>query len=702
MHTRLTGPAALPGIGPGPGEWTTTSPHAEVERMLFRRMVPAGLILSMLAAGIPAPASATSTPSEIAQAKELDKQVLEQYNVVSDPLLNQWVNEVGQTLWTEAARKDVPYNVKILDAQDINAFTIGGGYIYVNEGTIDFVQSDDELAGVVGHETGHNERRHTVTLPAKAQALDLIFGIASLFSPFIYQFGQLIEAGIIAKQSRADELQADQYGLMLMTRAGYDPDAMVSFMQHLGAVHDERPSVVDKYFEDHPGFPDRVKHLVGYPQLDPTKRTTEQKLVQAIHDQDTARYSIAARKFAEVLKEDPGNPIALLHLGQAQIALGQTEKSQQTLAEAAEKGTPETRTAALSNIKALNESQSRFTLTRPNLAPLRASLDAAKAREAQTVAAIAVRHDAGRDSIKSIQARIQDITYGLPDFSRIQVRRGSRLDAVMRNLNAMGRSIDASFTKSSATIAGVGSMEKNKESGLLKENADIFKELSAPLELDPVPAQSLAVLPSYPRMFDDLASTDSDAIRAIDAARSSLALLDVTLGDLDAFIKRISRTELGFAGDISQADYDALVPLMQKAGAGFSKAAVAGSQSEQLFDMAHSRQIQTRITMLGVGYPEDRYASFQKALHQRVKNDGLDMATMTRDDLTPGEVATAAIVAADTNTTPQAIVDEAKATKRTVVDLANSRGMHAKALEIFLGLVYLDYTDDPEKEAHGH
>jgi hypothetical protein len=133
-----------------------------------------------------------------------------------------------------------------------------------------------------------------------------------------------------------------------------------------------------------------------------------------------------------------------------------------------------------------------------------------------------------------------------------------------------------------------------------------------------------------------------------------------------------------------------------------SRAAVAGSQSEQLYDMARARQIQTRITMLGVGYPEDRYATFQKALQQRVKNDGLDMSTMSRDDLTPGEVASAAIVAADTNTTPQAVVDEARSTNRTIVDLANSRGMHAKALEIFLGLVYLDYTDDPEKESHGH
>ena len=69
--------------------------------------------------------------------------------------------------------------------------------------------------------------------------------------------------------------------------------------------------------------------------------------------------------------------------------------------------------------------------------------------------------------------------------------------------------------------------------------------------------------------------------------------------------------------------------------------------------MARSRQLQTRITMLGVGYPPDRYATLQYALQARVKNAGIDFATMQRDDLTPGEVATASIVAADTNTTPQ-------------------------------------------------
>ena len=141
---------------------------------------------------------------------------------------------------------------------------------------------------------------------------------------------------------------------------------------------------------------------------------------------------------------------------------------------------------------------------------------------------------------------------------------------------------------------------------------------------------------------------------------------------------------------------------MKKSDEGLSKAAIAGSQAEQLYNLARSRQLQTRITMTGVGYPQDRYATLQYALQQRVKNPGVDFSAMQRDDLTPGEVAAAAITAADTNTTPESIITQAQTSHRQVIDVANERGMKAESLEIFLGLVYLDYTDDPVKEARGH
>jgi predicted Zn-dependent protease len=668
--------------------------------MTLRRIVPAALIASLLSTVVPGPALAMSTSTEVAIGKQTDQEIRDQYTIVNDPLLNQWVNEVGNRLWSQVARRDVPYNVKILDEPDVNSFTTLGGYIYINEGALDFAQSDDELAGVIGHETGHNERRHTVTLPAKVQALNLLVGIASIFSPFVYRFGQLAEEGLIAKMSRADELQADQYGVFLMSRAGYDPDAMVTFMQHLGSAYAEHDNFVDKYFEDHPGVPDRVSHLLGYKELDPKYRTEDQMLAQALHDQETGRYAIANLKFTRLLKAEPNDSEALLHEGQVEIALGQPSKSEQTLAEAAANGSPETRSAALLGLKSLQENEARVSLLHPTLQPLTQALADARAQQTAADAAIATRRDEGKDQLKALTTRLQDITYGIPDFSRLTIRPGSRLEAVIKNITAMGRSIDVAYGKAQESINGIGTLEPRKAGGLVKETDNLLTELEAPLKIVPVPTQSLAILPSYPRMLDDLQLANGDMIRSLDASRSSLALLDTGLGDLDTFVKELARTSLDFGGDMSIGDYQALVPMMTSANASLGKAAVAGGEAGQLYNMARSRQLQTQITMLGVGFPQDRYATLQYALKERVHDDGLDFKTMTHDDLTPGEVAAASIIAADTNTTTEAIVQEAVASNKRIVEVANARGMNEEALEIFLGLIYMDYNDDPEKEAH--
>ena len=667
---------------------------------MFRRLIAPMLVLSMLVASIPAPALALNTNQEIQLGKDSDKQIVESQGVVGDPLLNAWVNDVAKRLWTQVKRTDIPYNIKIIDSTDINAFTTLGGYIYVNEGTLDFAQSDDELASVIGHETGHEEHRHTVTFANKAQILNILFGIGAMFSPFLYRFGQLAQAGLLAKQSRIDELEADRYGLHLISSAGYDPDAAISFMRHLGALHDDHSDLVNKYFEDHPGVPDRVAHLLGYPELDPKMRTNDQLLVQAIHDQETARYNIAALKFAQILKTDPNNTIALLHLGQVQVALGQLQKSEQNLAEAAGKGNAETKAAATLRIEALRQQQERFNPTKPNLQPLRDQIAAAQRALSQTAGAVASRRDGGRDQIKALQGRLQSISYEIPDFSRMQIRKDSRLDTIVHNLTAMGRSVNSALEKSGEVIGGVGSLERNKENGLLRENSEILKDMGAPLTFDPVPAQSLSVLPLYPKMLSDINLAGGDMIRSVDAARSSLAILDVSLGDLDKFLKALTRVSLDFGGDVTPNDYNTLLPMMKSASESLSHAAVGASQADQLYNMARARQLQTRINMLGLGYPADRYASLQHALDVRFHNTGMTFDDMERAGLSPGEVTAATIVAADTNSSVDAVVAEAKSSGRSIVDVANARGMHAMALEIFLGLVYLDYTDDPAKEAH--
>lgn len=670
---------------------------------MLRRIIPIAVIVSLLGAICPSPALALSTQSEVEMGRAYDQQIVESSVVETDPLLNQWVQSVSSKLWAQTARKDVPYSIKILNEDDINAFSTLGGFVYVNEGLLDFVQSDDELAGVIGHETGHIERRHAVTMQNKSQLLNLLFGIASLFSPFIYNFGNILQAGALAKISRTDELQADQYGLLLMSRGGFDPEAMLTMQQHLGALEGEHNDLVTKYFQDHPGSSARVSHLLGYPELDPTKTTAQERLVWALHDLDEARYNVAGIELSEILKKDPNNPQALLGLGQAQLALGLTNKSAQTLGELAQSSSPQVKAAAQERIQALRAMEVRkVDLTHPNLAALDEKMKAAQDVQNQAQAQIGARHDQGHSQLNSLKQRLDTISYELPDFSRIEVKHGSRLEAVQRSLSGMSRSVNSALQNMTAAIEQVGTVDPrtNKPNGLLEENAAILSEMQAPLKASPIPSDSVAVFPSYPEMLSQLSQADGDMVRAVDAGRASAMQLDEGLGDLDAFIKRLGQVQLNYFNDISEIDYNALVPYMQKAQASLGQAAVSASQANQLYNMARARQLSARITMLGVGTSPQRYSTLQKAINVRWNVDDLSYIDMLHDNVAPGDLTAASIVAADLRTSPQDIIREAHESHRNVIDIANAKGMHAEALEIFMGLIYLDYTDDPAKEKH--
>jgi beta-barrel assembly-enhancing protease len=675
---------------------------------MLRRTIPLFAIISLLCATCPARVFAMSTQAEIALGQSEDQQIVASSVVETDPLLNAYVQGVAGNLWNQVARKDVPYSVKILKDNQINSFATMGGFVYINEGLIDFVQSDDELASVIGHETGHIERRHVITTNSKAEILDILFGLASIFSPIIYEFGGLAEAGLMAKIERGDELQADRYGLQLMSRAGYDPESMVTMMAHLGVLQDEHSDAVTKYLEDHPDPAARVSHLMGYPELDPKTVTPAQELVQASSDEERARYDFARLRLDQVLKADPQSSEALLELGQSELALGLPNKSEQTLAEAAQLGSPATRATANQRIAALRQMEvQEVTLTRldppkhsdpPNLQSV---VEAAQTAHVQNASEIQARASEGKDQLKSVQSRLDTLQYEVPDLSRINIKRGSRVEAIVKNLTSMARSLNSALQDAggdTSPIGGVGSLEKNKESGLLKESADVYNEMLAPFALKPIPTESVAIFPSYPQMMNDLSRADGEMLRSVDAARASLTQVDQSLGDLDEFLKELDHASISFSGDIGPNEYAALTPLMKKCVDEFSAAAAASSQGAQLFNLARSRQLSTRITLLGLGTSPELYSTLQYALQQRFGSRGVDYRTMLRDGLTPGDVTAATIVAADIKSTPESIIAEAKSSGETVIDVANTHKMHAWPLEIFMGLVYLDYTDDPLKE----
>lgn len=666
---------------------------------MLRRLAAFLTMMLVVGAICPAPVNATSTQTEVEMGRSEDEQIVETSVIETDPLLNAYAQKIAGNLWKQVERKDVPYNIKVIKDGSVNSFATLGGYVYVDEGLIDFVQSDDELAGVIGHETGHIERRHVLTSQSKLEGLNLLFGIASLFSPIIYEFGNLMEAGAYAKIERADELQADRTGLQLMSRAGYDPDNMETMLQHLTILGGEHNDVVNKYLEDHPDPGARVKHLTGYPELDPTKVTTDQKVVQAAEDQEHARYEFSSLQFEKILKSDPNNAEALLGLGQDQIALGFPNKSEQTLTEAMNNGSDATKALATQKIAALRSVQAqRVLLTQPNLTGLRNALAAAQASQQAANSEIVARVDQGKDQLKQMASRIQAIQAEPQPFQNINIQHGSKVEAIYKNLMAMSRSLNSAMDDASTVIGGVGSLERNRESGLLKESNSVLSEMQDTLNANPIPSDHVAILPSYPAMFDEIRRADSDIIRSVDAARASLTTLDQSLGDLDELLRRLAQTSTNFRGDMNQTDYGQVEQMMQKAMDGLNSAATEASQAAQLYNMARTRQISAHITLLGLGSSPGRYQTLQYALQQRFGLDGIPYDEMIHKNLTPGDVVVATILAADIKTTPDEIVDQMVSEKKSPVDLADEHGMHAWPLEIFTGLVYLDYTDDPAKE----
>ncbi|MFY9885068.1 MAG: M48 family metalloprotease [Candidatus Cybelea sp.] len=676
---------------------------------MLRRTIPIFTIISLISAICPARVFAMSTQAEIALGQAEDQQIVASSVVETDPLLNSYVQGVAGNLWNQVARKDVPYSVKVLKDNQINSFATMGGFVYINEGLIDFAQSDDELASVIGHETGHIERRHVITTNSKAEILDLLFGLASIFSPIIYEFGGLAEAGIMAKIERGDELQADRYGLQLMSRAGYDPESMVTMMAHLGVLQNDHSDAVSKYLQDHPDPSARVAHLMGYPELDPSDVTASEQLVQASSDEERSRYAFARIRLNQVLAKDPQSSEALLELGQSELALGLPNKSQQSLAEAAQLGSPQTRATANARIAALRQMQvQEVTLARldppkhkADPPSLQSTVTAAQATHLQNATEIQARESEGKDQLKSVQTRLDSLTYEVPDLSRINIKRGSRTEAIVKNLTSMARSLNSALQDvggDSSPVGGIGTLEKNKEGGLLKESADIYQEMLAPFAMTPIPTESVAIFPSYPSMMGELSRADGEMLRSVDAARASLTQIDQSLGDLDEFLKDLDHASVSYSGDIGPNEYAALVPLMKQCVDEFNAAATQASQGAQLFNLARSRQLSTQITLLGLGTSPELYSTLRYALQQRFGNGTVDYRTMLRDGLTPGDVTAATIVAADIKSTPESVIAEAKSSGTTVIDVANAHKMHAWPLEIFMGLVYLDYTDDPRKE----
>jgi predicted Zn-dependent protease len=658
-------------------------------KLFYSRSIAVVMLACLCITSLPAPASAISTASEIRIGQEAARQVDQENPILTDPILQNWVDEVGGNDAQYRARPDIHYTFKIIDTNDINSFSLPGGFIYVNYGLLNFVNSDDELAGVLGHEIGHTERRNQLTLNAKAQVLNVVLGVLSFISPFVWRFGGLINDLSMEKFSRVDELEADHYGLMLMTRAGYDPDAMVSFMKRLGDESAAQGNdLLNKYFEDHPEAPDRVSHLLGYPELD--KRTTDSYLAEALHDEDEGRYAYAQYKFNKVLQADPDNQIALLHLGQVDVALGDYNEGHLALEKVKDTGhlSMAAQSAAQREMALLPEAETPGSkLLDPDVTPLVTQVGQALAATKTTQASLDDHIKLSRDDLHRYNDRLNNMMYEVPDFSQVDIQPGSRLDGVLSDLAHMAKDINIIEDKADALNINAP--------GLLKDDVSVLNEMNAPLHRKYMTATDRLLLPYYSDILHQMSESQSELIRGVTAARGAIALGWEAIPALDDYFRELDRSQLDFGGDISPRTAQDLKPLAVKAEQALDDAAAAAEVAQSAYFNAQARQLISQITLLGVGVSQPRYESLTRVITRRLDVDPPSYEEMVRLGLSAGDIAAASWLAAEEKVPISTIINQQRATGQTVMDIAVQKNLPQESLEVILGLIYEGYVEKP-------
>jgi beta-barrel assembly-enhancing protease len=203
-----------------------------------------------------------SLEKEIALGKQLAQEVERQAKIIDDPVIAEYVNRVGQNLVRNSDAK-VPFTIKVLDTEEVNAFALPGGFFFVNSGLILKADSESELAGVMAHEIAHVAARHGTRQATRGEIVNL----ASI--PLIFMGGW---AGYAIRQgaglaipmgfltfSRSMEREADFLGLQYLYKTGYDPTSFVDFFEKIQSMEKKKPGTMSKVFSTHPMTDDRIK-----------------------------------------------------------------------------------------------------------------------------------------------------------------------------------------------------------------------------------------------------------------------------------------------------------------------------------------------------------------------------------------------------------------------------------------------------------
>ena len=205
-----------------------------------------------------------SIEKETALGRQLAQDVERNAKIITDPVISEYVNRVGQNLVRNSDAK-VPFTIKAIDSEEVNAFALPGGFFFVNSGLIKLAETESELAGVMAHEIAHVTARHGTRQATRGQITNLASIPAAIFLPGgwtgygIYQGLNFAIPMTFLKFSRGFEKEADFLGLQYLYKSGYDPTSMVTFFERMQALQKRKPGALSKAFASHPPTGKRIE-----------------------------------------------------------------------------------------------------------------------------------------------------------------------------------------------------------------------------------------------------------------------------------------------------------------------------------------------------------------------------------------------------------------------------------------------------------
>jgi len=196
--------------------------------------------------------------TEVQLGHQSSAQIEQQYGVVNDPVESPRVARIGARIASVTQRPNLPWSYKIINMKDVNAFSLPGGPVYVTRGLMNLGLSDDELAGVLGHESAHINQRHVVKQLQQQEQTQFLAQLALGGSSQVTQaaVNAALQIGVYLPHSRGDENEADNIGMRFAYNAGYNPYGLVHFLQRLQQV--DGGGGGPTWLQDHPSTPDRI------------------------------------------------------------------------------------------------------------------------------------------------------------------------------------------------------------------------------------------------------------------------------------------------------------------------------------------------------------------------------------------------------------------------------------------------------------